>query len=145
MEQRLNIEKELPEAYKAMYGLVASLSKIGLTSIQKELIKLRASQINGCAFCLNMHTRDALRIGETPQRIALLNAWRETTIFTNEEKAILALTEEVTLIHRGGVSDATYNNALEYFSTERIAEIIMSAVLINSWNRIAVTCHTPLD
>ena len=105
MEQRVKIAEVFPEAFKGMYALSASLSKPGLTPIQKELIKIRASQINQCAFCLNMHTRDALKVGETQQRIFLLNAWRETDLFTEEEKAILALTEEVTLISKHGVRD----------------------------------------
>lgn len=144
MEQRVNIAATLPDAYKAMYGLSASLSKAELTPIQKELIKIRASQINSCAFCIDMHAKEALKIGETQQRIFLLNAWRETDLFTEEEKAILALTEEVTLIHRNGVSDETYKQAEKFFSGEEIAQIIMSIVLINSWNRIAVSTQLPI-
>ncbi len=144
MTQRFNIEKEAPEAYKAMYGLVASLNHIGITPIQKELIKIRASQINSCSFCINMHTQEALKIGETPQRIFLLSAWRETGLFTEEEKAILLLTEEVTLIHREGLSDATYALLEKHFSKQSIAEMIMAIVLINSWNRIALSSRMPL-
>ena len=128
-----------------MYGLSASVSQLSITPIQKELIKIRASQLNQCAFCLNMHTRDSLKLGETPQRIFLLNAWKEANLFTPEEKAILALTEEVTLIHQHGVSDATYQQAEQFFSPETIAEIIMSAVVINAWNRIAVSTNLPSD
>lgn len=145
MEQRLKIAEVFPESFKGMYALSASLSKPGLTPLQKELIKIRASQINQCAFCLNMHTRDALKIGETQQRIFLLNAWRETDLFSDEEKALLALTEEVTLISKHGVSNATYNEAKKFFSDDVIAQIIMSTVVINSWNRIAVSTHTPIE
>jgi len=145
MEQRIKIAEVFPEAFKGMYALSASLSKTGLTPIQKELIKIRASQINQCAFCLNMHTRDALKAGETQQRIFLLNAWRETDLFTDEEKAMLALTEEVTLISKHGVSNEIYNEVKKFFSGEVIAQIIMSTVLINSWNRIAVSTHTPIE
>ncbi|MBN8823776.1 MULTISPECIES: carboxymuconolactone decarboxylase family protein [unclassified Spirosoma] len=145
MEQRVTIQQTLPAVWKAMYGLSASVSQLSITPIQKELIKIRASQLNQCAFCLNMHTRDALKLGETPQRIFLLNAWKETNLFTPEEKAILALTEEVTLIHQHGVSDATYQQAEQFFSPETIAEIIMSAVVINAWNRIAVSTNLPID
>ena len=144
MEQRVNIAKTYPEAYKGMYVLSASLSKSALTLIQKELIKIRASQINQCAFCLNMHTRDALKYGESQQRIFLLNAWRETDLFTAEEKALLALTEEVTLINQKGVTDATYKQAQQYFSDEQIAQVIMSIVVINAWNRIAVSTLAPI-
>src|SRR6478609_7631061 len=108
MESRIKIEEQLPAVWKAMYGLSASVNHSSLTPIQKELIKIRASQLNACAFCINMHTRDALKLGETPQRIFLLNAWRETDLYTPEEKAMLALTEEVTLIHHKGVSEETY-------------------------------------
>ena len=144
MEQRINIGTIFPEAYKGMYALTAGLSKSGLTPVQKELIKIRASQINQCAFCLDMHTKEALKIGETPQRIFLLNAWKETDLFSAEEKAILALTEDVTLISRRGVSDETYKQAEKLFSAEAIAQIIMSIVLINAWNRIAVSTHLPI-
>lgn len=141
MEQRVNLEQTHPHVYKAMYGLVAALSKSNLTPIQKELIKVRASQINSCAYCLNMHTVEALKIGETQQRLFVLNAWRETDLFTAEEKALLALVEEVTLISQHGVSDATYKRAAEFFNEETIGDIILATVLINSWNRIAVSTH----
>ena len=133
-----------PEAYKALSNLANILSKAKLTPIQKQLIKVRASQINCCAFCINMHTKEALKIGETPQRLFLLNAWKETNLFTEDEKTILALTEEVTLIHLGGVSDSTYKRAEQFFSAETIGEIIMATVLMNAWNRIAVSTNMPL-
>lgn len=145
MTPRLNIEQEAPEAYKAVYGLALALNKTNLTPIQKELIKIRASQINACAFCINMHTREALKIGETQQRIFLLSAWRETDLFTEEEKALLALTEEVTLIHKEGVTDAAYALLEKFFDTQTIAQMIMSIVLINAWNRIAVSSRMPLE
>jgi AhpD family alkylhydroperoxidase len=144
MEKRVNIEQAQPEAWKAIYGLAVILSKSALSPIQKQLIKVRASQINSCSYCINMHTKEALKIGEAPQRLFLLSAWKETDIFTEEEKAVLALTEEVTLIHQGGVSEKTYNQALRFFSHETIGEIIMSIVLINAWNRIAVSTHKAL-
>ena len=145
MKQRVNISKVYPDAYKGMYALSTALNGSGLTPIQKELIKIKASQINRCAFCLNMHTRDALKYGETPQRIFLLDAWRETDLYTPEEKAILALTEEVTLISQHGVSDAVYEQAARYFSAEQIAQIIMAVVLINAWNRISVSTNVPIE
>ncbi|MGN6475658.1 MAG: carboxymuconolactone decarboxylase family protein [Flavipsychrobacter sp.] len=144
MEQRINIQEVFPEGYKGMYALVHALSKINITPIQKELMKIRASQINGCAFCLDMHTKDALKAGETPQRIFLLDAWRESGLFTEEEKVLLAMTEEITLIHQHGLSDATYNLAKQYFTEETIGQIIMSIVLINAWNRIAISTHLPI-
>lgn len=139
MEKRVNIQQTQPDIYKAMFGLSAVISKSELSTVHKHLIKVRASQINSCAYCINMHTKEALKIGETQQRLFLLSAWRETSVFTEEEKAVLALTEDVTLIHQHGVSDATYKQAEKFFSHETIGEIIMSIVLINAWNRIAVS------
>lgn len=145
METRVNIQEVQPNAYKALFPLENYLGTTSLTKIQKELIKIRASQINGCAFCLNLHTKDALQYGETNQRIFLLNAWKETNKFTEEEKAILAITEEVTLIHQNGLTDATYEVAKKHFSEEIIAQIIMSVVAINAWNRIAISTHLPVQ
>ena len=141
MEQRVNIQHTQPEAWKSLYNLAGILSKSGLTEIQKHLITVRASQLNSCAFCINMHTKEALQSGETQQRLFLLSAWKETSLFTDEEKAILALTEEVTLIHQQGVSDSTYKQTEKYFSALAIGEIIMLVVMINAWNRIAVSTH----
>jgi AhpD family alkylhydroperoxidase len=141
MKQRVNIQESLPQAWKAMYALSVSLSKSSLTPIQQHLIKVRTSQINSCAFCINMHTKEALAAGETQQRIFVLSAWRETDLFTPEEKAILALTEEVTLIHQHGISDETYQQAEVFFNAETIGDIIMATIAMNGWNRIAVSTH----
>ena len=143
-QQRVNIEHTQTEAWKAIYALSVIVAKSSLTRIQQELIKIRASQINACAFCLNMHTKEALKIGETQQRIFVLPAWRETDLFTPEEKAVLALTEEVTLIHQHGVSEQTYAQALQFFSAEQIGQIIISIITINAWNRIAVSTKLPV-
>lgn len=142
METRLNIQKLEPQAYKAMYALEAFLAGSQLSKSHKELLKIRASQINGCAFCIDMHSKDALKQGETTQRIFLLNAWRETDLFTEEEKAVLAITEEVTLIHQHGVSDATYAIAKQFFDEHYIAQLIMAIATINAWNRIAISSRT---
>lgn len=138
MENRINIQNVQPAAYQAMFGLEKYLSTSKLDPILLELIKMRASQINGCAFCLNMHSIDARKIGETEQRLYLLNAWRETTLFTEKEEAVLALTEEVTLISNH-VSDETYSKAADLFGEEELAQVIMAIVTINAWNRIAIT------
>jgi len=145
MQQRVNIADTLPQVWKAMYNLSGSTASSGLPAGYKHLIKIRASQLNSCAFCLNMHTQEALKSGETQQRIFLLSAWRETDLFDEIEKALLALTEEITLIHQHGVSDETYSQAERFFSPEAIAEIIMSVVTINAWNRIAVSTHSPVE
>jgi len=139
MESRIDIQQIEPEAYKAMFALEDYLQNARLSKTHLELIKIRASQINGCAFCINMHTSDALKQGESPQRIFLLNAWQETELFTEEEKAVLAITEEVTLISRNGLSDQTYQQAKKLFDENYIAQIIMAAVTINAWNRIAIS------
>jgi len=139
MEKRINIQTIEPQAYKAMYALEGYLQTSQLTKTHKELIKIRASQINGCAFCLAMHTKDALKAGETAQRIFLLNAWKETRLFTDEEKVILALTEEITLIQKNGVTDSTYQRARAIFEETYLAQLIMAIVAINAWNRIAIS------
>jgi len=139
--KRLDISKLEPNAYKAMFGLENYLLTTALEKSHKELIKIRASQINGCAFCLDMHTKDAIKLGETPQRIFLLNAWRETDLFSAEEKIILGLTEELTLISKGGVSDELYSKAIAIFGENYVAQIIMAAVAINGWNRIAISTN----
>lgn len=138
MENRINIQKVEPAAYQAMFGLEKYLSTSTVDPILLELIKMRASQINGCAFCLNMHSADARKIGETEQRLYLLNAWRETTLFTKEEEAVLALTEEITLISNH-VSNEIYNKAASFFDEKTLAQIIMAIVTINAWNRIAIS------
>lgn len=137
METRLNMSKVEPEAYKAMFAMEKYLHATDIAPLHKELIKIRASQINGCAYCIDMHTKDARKMGETEQRIYALNAWRETPFFSQEERAILALTEEVTLISHH-VSDATYNTAIQVLGEKLTAQVMMAAVAINSWNRIGI-------
>lgn len=144
MQTRVNILQTQPEAYKAMMGLEKYITSTSLSSTHKELIKIRASQINGCAYCINMHTKEARKKGETEQRIYLLNAWRETNLYTAEEQAILAMTEEVTLI-QNKLSKATYEQAKSLFDERYIAEIIMMITTINAWNRIAIATTMPLD
>jgi AhpD family alkylhydroperoxidase len=138
MSTRIKLEQVEPAAYTALYALSNYVNTTRLPSIQKELIKIRASQINGCAFCIDMHTRDARKAGETEQRIYALSAWRDTPFFTPEERALLALTEEVTLIGHH-VSDATYDEAARHFDDQYLAQIIMTIVLINCWNRVAIS------
>lgn len=140
MEKRINIQQVQPNAYKAMLALETYLAQTSLSKKMKELIKIRASQINGCAFCIDMHSKDALKDGESGQRILLLQAWRETgTLFTDAEKAALALTEEVTHISEHGLTASTYQYAAQHYADEQIGEIIMAIVTINAWNRIAIS------
>lgn len=137
MKPRIVIPKVAPEAYQAMLGLEKYIASTSLTPVLKELIKIRASQVNGCAYCINMHTIDARKYGVTEQRIYLLSAWREADVYTEEEKAVLALTEEITLISNH-VSEETYDNAAKYFDEKSLAEIIMMIITINAWNRIGI-------
>lgn len=137
MKPRIVIPTVAPEAYEALMNLEKYNATTSVTPIQKELIKIRASQINGCAFCLNMHTADARKYGETEKRIYLISAWREADVFTEEEKAILALTEQITMI-TNHVSDDVYQNAARLFDDKYLAEIIMIIITINSWNRLAI-------
>ena len=139
MNTRINILQQEPAAYKAFTAIETYLQSTGIDKTHKHLLKIRASQINGCAFCINMHTKEARKDGETEQRIYLLNAWKETSLYTEAEKAILALTEEMTLIHKAGVSDEVYNHARELLGDTCLSQIMVAIVAINAWNRIAIT------
>lgn len=146
MQNRVSVTAAQPKALQTMLGLEQYLSGTSLSKTLKELIKIRASQINGCAYCINMHTEDALKAGETNQRIFLLSAWRESgDLFSEEERLVLKMTEEITLIHRGGLSDKTYEQALQFFEEHQIAEVVMAIITINMWNRVAITSHTPVS
>ena len=140
MKKRFNIKNATPNALKALIGLETYLAQTSISKTTKELIKIRASQINGCAFCIDIHTQDAVANGEKNQRIFLVSAWREAEgIFTEEEKIVLEITEEVTLIHKNGLTDETYEKALQFFNEEQISEIVMAVITINVWNRVALS------
>jgi AhpD family alkylhydroperoxidase len=139
MKTRFNIEKVDPNAYSSMLTLERYVGKTPLNASYKHLIKIRASQINGCAYCIEMHTADARKHGETEFRIYGLSVWRESPLFSDEERVLLALTEEVTLIGNRGLSDETYAEVRRYFDETTIAQAIMQVVVINAWNRIAVS------
>ena len=145
MTKRIDLAKVDPKAYDAMLGLEKYVAQKGLDKTLYELIQTRASQINGCAYCLNMHTRDAMKLGETAQRLFLLDAWRETDLYTDKERAVLALTEAVTLIAGNPVSDEVYNEAKAHLSDEELAVVLMAIVAINGWNRLAIALEKPLD
>lgn len=136
--KRIQIKDLEPHAFKAMLGMEQYIRNTSLPKSLCELIKIRASQINGCAYCLDMHTQEAIKIGETARRIFALSAWKESPLFSDEERAALQLTEEVTLISKDGVSDETYTSAIKLFGDQTVAQIIMQIIIINSWNRIAV-------
>jgi len=141
MQQRLNIKLLEPEAYKAMYVMEQYLSTTNISLILKELIKIRASQINGCAYCIQMHTKEARNGGETEQRIYALSAWWESPLFTEQEKAALAMTDEITKISKRGLTEDTFQKVRENFDEKTIAQLIILINSINSWNRIAVATH----
>ncbi|UTW65461.1 carboxymuconolactone decarboxylase family protein [bacterium SCSIO 12643] len=143
MENRIQIDQTEPEAYKGMFALEAFLQQSQLTPNHLNLIKIRASQINGCAFCIDMHTKEALKNGEKSERIFLLNAWKELDLFSDTEKIILQMTEEVTLIHLNGLTTNTYNKAIEKFDAHYFSQIIMAITTINAWNRIAISTLKP--
>lgn len=139
MKNRIDLQRIEPAAYKPMFDLDKYLAKSGISPSHVALIKIRASQINKCAFCIAMHTKEALKNGETAQRIFLLPAWEESKLFTQEEEIILAMTEEITLIHHQGLSDEVYASALKVFDKNYMAQIIMAIVTINAWNRISIS------
>jgi AhpD family alkylhydroperoxidase len=139
MQTRFNMGKTQPEAYKAMNALDKYIKTTGIGALQNEMIRIRASQINGCAYCVNEHTRDAREKGETEQRIYLMSVWREAgALFTEEEQLLLAMTEEITLIHQHGLSDDLYEKAIKLLGEEKTAQVIMAIITINAWNRIGV-------
>ena len=140
MKTRIKIDKVEPAGYKAILGLEKFIESTPLTRIHKDLIKIRSSQINGCAFCIDMHTKDARKAGETEQRIYALNAWRDTPFFSEEEQAILALTEEVTLISNH-VKDETYEEAAKVLEQTYLAQVILAIITINAWNRIGIATN----
>lgn len=139
MKTRFLMNAVNPAAYQAMFALEQYVEGTSIPKPLRELVKIRASQLNGCAFCINMHTKDARKLGETEQRIYALNAWREAPFFTPQERAALALTEAVTLVADTHVPDEVYEEARGQFDEPQISELIMQIVAINAWNRIAVT------
>ncbi|PCJ67253.1 MAG: hypothetical protein COA58_02745 [Bacteroidetes bacterium] len=145
MEKRVQIEVAEPAAYNGMMALEKYLHESHLNKSHLDLVKIRASQLNRCAYCIDMHTKNALKNGEDIQRIFMLNAWRETGLFTEEEKIILQITEEVTLIHIAGLASETYQKAIEILGENTFSQIIMAITTINAWNRIAVSTHKPIS
>jgi len=139
MEKRFKMREVQPDAYKPLIELDKYVAATSLTPLQREMIKIRASQINGCAFCVDKHSKDARKLGETEQRLYLLSVWREAPQFTEEERLILEMTEEITLIHQHGLSDSVYRRAIELFGEEKTAHVIMAIININAWTRIGVS------
>jgi AhpD family alkylhydroperoxidase len=139
MTTRLNAKAIAPDAYNALRNLQNYVDGCGIEKPLLELIKVRASQINGCAFCIAMHTADAVKGGESQARLHLLNAWRETELFTARERAALALTEAVTLVADTHVPDEVYEEACRQFSDQEVVDLAYAIFAINAWNRLAIT------
>jgi AhpD family alkylhydroperoxidase len=140
MNTRFDLEKMEPAAYKIMLDFEKYMAKSDVTATHKNLIKIRASQLNGCSYCVDMHTKEAREDGETEQRLYLLSAWRETTFYTKEEQSVLAVTEEVTLIGQR-LSDGTYQQAVTVLGEKYLAQVIIATIIINAWNRIGVATN----
>ncbi len=139
MQPRMDYRKYAPEALKAMLGLEEYISSCGLDRGLIHLIKMRASQINGCAFCIDMHSIDARALGETEQRLYALDAWRETPFFSDRERAALEWTEAITRVSETHVPDVIYEEVKKYFNEKEIIDLIFVATTINMWNRIAIS------
>jgi AhpD family alkylhydroperoxidase len=140
MSNRFLMGKVQPESYKAMNALDKYVASTSVNRLHQELIRVRASQINGCAYCVNHHVRDARKLGETEQRMHLVSVWKEAgDFFSEEEKLLLTMTEEITLIHKNGLSDSTYDKAISMLGEVKTAEVIMIIITINAWNRIGVS------
>ena len=144
MEQRLDYSKVAPTALGAMFGLERYVRESGLEHSLVHLVKFRASQINGCAYCLDMHSKDARAMGESEQRLYTVSAWREAPFYTARERAALEWTEALTLIDRGGVPDELYERVREEFSEKELVDLSMAVVAIAGWNRLAIAFRPPV-
>jgi AhpD family alkylhydroperoxidase len=144
MEPRIDYRQVSPGALGAMFGLERYVRESGMEHSLLELVKLRVSQINGCAYCVDMHSKDARAAGETEQRLYAVPVWRETPFFTPRERAALAWTESVTDLGRTGVPDDVFQEARQHFSEEEMVNLTMAVVAINGWNRLAVSFRAPV-
>lgn len=138
MSTRIDFTKVAPGALHALFSLQKYVEGSGLEAPLLELVKMRASQINGCAYCLDMHSKDARAAGETEQRLYLLNAWREAPFYTERERAALAWTESLTLVSENHVPDEIYAEARQHFSEAELVNLSLAVVAINGWNRLAI-------
>jgi AhpD family alkylhydroperoxidase len=138
MEARIDYRKYATEAQKSLFALEKYIAECGLDHKLIHLMKMRASQINGCAFCIDMHSKDARALGETEQRLYELDAWRETPFYTEQERAALAWTEALTLVSETHVPDAVYEEVRKQFSEKEIVDLTLVVTTINMWNRLAI-------
>ncbi len=144
MHQRLDYKSASPSAFKAMLQTELTVHESGLEEPLLELVKTRASQLNGCAWCLDMHTKDARARGETEQRLHLLTAWREAPFYSDRERAALAWTEAVTKLGPEGVADAIYDEARRHFDEKGLVDLTLAIIAINGWNRLNVAFRTEI-
>lgn len=142
MESRIALAKVAPGAYRAMLGLEEYLNQSGLERSLIDLVKLRGSQVNGCAYCIDMHWKDLRALGESEQRLYGLDAWEESPYYSDRERAALAWTEEVTNIRDGHVRDEVYENVRKHFSEKELADLTLAVAAINAWNRLAISART---
>jgi AhpD family alkylhydroperoxidase len=138
MSPRIDVGKVSPGAFRAMFGLEKFVRESGLEPSLLHLIKMRASQINGCAYCLDMHSKDARAAGETEQRLYLLDAWREAPFYTERERAALAWTEALTLVAQDHVPDEIYDEVRQHFNEQELVNLSLAVVAINGWNRLSI-------
>ncbi len=139
MHTRIEYQKVAPDAVKTLLGFEGYINKSDLEKPLLELVRLRASQINGCAYCVDMHCADALKAGESERRLNSVVVWRESTFFTERERAALGWTEAVTLLPKTGASDDVYEEVRKHFSEKDLVDLTMAIIAINSWNRFAVS------
>ncbi|KKO54839.1 carboxymuconolactone decarboxylase family protein [Paenibacillus sp. DMB20] len=139
MELRMNYRNANADAFKTMLGLEQFIKNSGLDPKLYEFIKLRSSQINGCSYCIDMHAKDLLGMGESTERLMLIPVWREVPVFTEEERAVLELTEYVTKLHESGLPDEVYARVRQFFDEKQFVDLVMAINIINAWNRIGVS------
>jgi len=139
--ERMKVDEAAPEVYKALFALEQAVQNSGIDKKLLHLVKLRASQINSCAFCMAMHTSEAIRDGDHPDRVALLSGWRETDLFTSKEQAALEWTEAVTSLNTGHIGDDLYGRAAAQFPGRELADLTLAIIAINALNRVAVPFH----
>lgn len=144
MERRIDFGKAAPDGISALRTLEKYIRQSGLEPALLELVKMRASQINGCAYCLDMHSKDARARGETEQRLYVLPSWREAPFYSERERAALAWTEALTLISGNDVPDDVYQHALRHFSEKELVDLSLAIVAINGWNRLAIPFRSPV-
>jgi len=143
MKLRINAYEKAPKAYKALFALGSYVHSSSIERHLVDLICFRVSQINGCAYCLDMHSKDLRAEGETEQRLYMIDAWRESPLYTDRERAAFAWAEAVTNLHEGRVCDEVYEEAIEQFTEEELVDLTMAVLSINNYNRINVAFRTP--